>query len=192
MRKLLLLLFLSSASFAEQLIVTERLFCPVTTFELYQEQIPIGIAAKQILAYGTNYDFYDTEETHIGSASTRYFSWATTVDLTDSANQLLGSIEENPWKFTFGPEYKIRNEHDKTVLAVELDHSGSRLTVYSSDNSSHKIATIHRAYIRFHRDEWVIDILDKDYLKKVSDPKLLILLAIIHTDKDNKSRFWSD
>jgi len=190
--RLLFLLFLSSFAFTEEIYVTERLFCPITTFDISNDETPIGTVTKQILSLGTSYYIEDLDSTILASASTRFFSWGTITDIENPDACKICSFEENLWKLPPWTEYRILNAQNETILIAELNIFGTTFSLFEPNDPTHIMATISRPLIHIFRDSWTIDILDKPNIERLIDPNLLTLLAVYQTDKDNRIRFWSD
>jgi uncharacterized protein YxjI len=179
------LFFLASAVFATEYTVTERLFCPISTFDISVDGETIATAYKRLFALTATYDLEDNDSNLLATARGHFFSFGSVADLEDAEGRLLGRIEEYLWKIPPWVEYRLVDAEERWFGTAELNILGNQFDVMRVENPE-VLATMNRPLIHFFRDSWTISTTDE------IDPRILILLTVFQTDKDNRSRFWSD
>jgi hypothetical protein len=70
-----------------------------------------------------------------------------------------------------------------------MNFLGTHFELTHPDNFSEIYATISRPFLRLCRDEWTVQIHNlRVFEEGIIDPRLLVLLSIYQTDKDNRDR----
>lgn len=196
MLRILWILFLCSSSFAaitrlpEEFFVKERLFSLLTTFDISTDLEPLATASKRLFTFTPSFDLEDASSRPLASASARFFSWGTIADITDPGGQPIGRIEEEVWRIFPWAEYRLFNAFDEVIAIAKMDVLGEEFILFPPDSPEHIYATIRRPLIRFFRDSWTVRILDYQVFEENRiDPRLLVMLSVYQTDKDNRDRW---
>lgn len=195
MNLLLLLLPLSCFAIAplpEEFTITERFFSLVSSFDIACEEQQMASATKRLFALAPVYDLEDSESQPLATARARFFSWGSIADIEDPEGKNLGRIEENCWRILPWSEYKVFDAENKEVLRATMDFWGTEFTLTDPAAPDHVIATISRPIIRLFRDHWTVHIYDDLMVEREIDPRVLILLAVYQTDKDNRAKFFQE
>jgi uncharacterized protein YxjI len=194
----LLFLLLPLSCFAinylpEEFTITERFFSLASSFDIACEEQQIATATKRLFALTPVYDLEDSECQPLATARARFFSWGSVADIEDPEGENLGRIEENSWRILPWGEYKVFDAENKEILRATMDFWGTEFTVMNPAAPDHLIATIRRPFIRLFRDHWTVHIYDHPLFEREAlDPRILILLAVYQTDKDNRARFFQE
>lgn len=199
MAKILISLFLFCHACAEvfklpaEFFVTERLIALTSTFDIADASITMAKATKRCFALTSAYDLENADSQPMAKATARFFSWGTIADVTDSEGRKIGCIEENLWKILPWAQYRIFNAENQLVAIATMNFCGTYFTLHDPDFSERVFAIMSRPFIRCCRDAWTVQIVDKEIFEKGwVDPRLLVLLAIYQTDKENRARFYRE
>lgn len=158
-------------------------YFPVDSSEGY-----LGNIIKRIHKTKTEYKYYDPSGQHVFlKASTRIFSlshlftWATEIDLYDTYDQPLGSIEGAI--FTFSPaQFKFYDASKQLLAIAYMDVSRMGFTVVSADDQP--IAHLRRVFIPQQTDYWTLTIYDDRCLP----PEFLMLFGAFAADTQESFR----
>jgi len=196
--KLLLLTLLSSSAFGvitrlpEEFFVKERLFSLLSRFDVTSDLEPLAVASKRLLAFTPSFDLEDANSQPLASASSRFFSWGTIADITDPGGKPIGRIEEEVWRIFPWAEYRLFNASNALIAIAKMDPVGAEFVLFHPDAPEHIYATISRPLIHFFRDSWTVRIFDYQVFEEnLIDPRLLVMLSVYQTDKDNRDRWKS-
>ena len=195
MKKFLTLLFaLSSTLYGisrlpHEFYVTERILSLTSTFDLSTEIESFAIARKRFFSLTSTFDLEDMNQMPIASASDRFFAWGTTADVLDPIGTKIGWIEEEIFRIIPWAEYRVFNQVNQLVAIARMNFWGTEFEVYHPDNANEIYATISRPFFRCLRDYWTVNI-KQDWIfeEGIIDPRLLFMLAIYQTDKENRDR----
>jgi len=196
MIRILLFVFPFACTFAslpQEFSITEQVFALSATFDIACGDVSMGSASKHFFALSPTYDLEDSESKPLATARARFFSWGTVVDIEDPDGKALGRIEENLWKIFPWAEYKVYDAANREIMLATMDFWGTEFTLRSPLEPERVFATITRPFFRFFRDYWTVQIRDNSIFESADlDPRVLILLAVYQTDKDNRARFFSE
>ncbi len=199
MKKIFLFLAILVAASAEitrlpdEFYVTERFFSLTSTFDVSTEIECFATARKHFFSFTANYDLEDIHQQPIAHAASRFFSWGTVADVTDHQNNKIGWIEEAIFQLFTWTEYKIFNHLNHLTAIARMNFWGTEFELSHPDNPSEIYATISRPFLRFLRDHWTVRIKNYSIFEQgIIDPRLLILLAIYQTDKENRDKLRNE
>ena len=193
MKKLLILVLLTCGLSAqisrlpEEFQVVERFLSLTSTFDVGTEVGSFAVARKRFFSLTTTFDLVDSNEMPLASASSRFFAWGTVADIADPAGNKIGWIEEEIFRILPWAEYRVYNSQNQIVALAKMNFWGTYFELTHPNQPDQIYATITRPFIRCWRDDWTVQI--KDYSvfeQEIIDPRLLIMLAIYQTDKDNR------
>jgi hypothetical protein len=191
------ILFLFAATIASAQItrlpnefqITERFLSLTSTFDVSTDVLTFATATKRFFSLTTCFDLIDGNNVPQASANSRFFSWGTVADVTDSKGDKIGWIEEEIFRLIPWSEYRVFNAFNQIVAVARMNFWGTDFELYPPNDPSHIYATINRPFIRCFRDNWTVKILDESAFETGAiDPRLLVMLAIYQTDKDNRDR----
>lgn len=175
----------------EQFHVQERFLALTSTFDVNTE---IGesfiVARKRFFSLTTTFDLEDAHQIPIATANSRFFAWGTVADVFDPAGRKIGWIEEELFRILPWAEYRVFNHQNQWIANAKMNFWGTEFELSAPDNETCVFATISRPLLRLFRDTWTVQI--KNYAvfeEGIIDPRLLVILAIYQTDKDNRDRF---
>ena len=189
-------LFLLSFSFLwsfdripDQFTVVERFLSLTSTFDIGSDFGSVATARKRLFSLTPAFDLVDSQGAPLAFARTRFFAWGTTADVEDPEGRPIGKIDEVLWRIFPWAEYKVYDSAGSLAAIARMNLWGTHFELFPSDAPSHIYATIHRPFIRCFRDHWTVQVRDFPVFEEGRiDPRLLIMLAIIQTDKDNRDR----
>lgn len=169
--------------------VTERFLALASTFDVSADLGAFAVAKKEWLALTPTYRLEDCEGNVLATGRGRFFSWGTVVDFADAEGIFLGKIEEVTWRFIPWAEYRIYDQEDRFVALAKMNYWGTHFDLFHPNEPDAVYATIARPYIRLFRDTWTVQVFHPEIFEEGPiDPRLLILLAVFQTDKDNLYR----
>ena len=173
--------------------VVERVFSLTTTFDIGINKKPIAIARKRLLALTAVFDLEDADRNLLATATSRFFAWGTVADVVDAAGCKIGWIEEELFRILPWGEYRVFNSSGQMVAVAKMNFLGTYFELTPPDNGAAVYATISRPLLRFFRDYWTVEIKNRAIFEEgVIDERLLIILAIYQTDKDNRDRLRNE
>lgn len=192
---LLLLVGVASAitRLPEQFHVTERFLSITTTFDITTEVEKFAVARKRFFSLATTYDLEDALNQPIAVARSRFFAWGTVADVVDPEGNKIGWIEEELFRLLPWAEYRVFNSLNQIVAIAKMNFWGTTFELYHPDNATEVYATISRPFLRVFRDYWTVDIKNPNAFEEgLIDPRLLMILAIYQTDKENRDRMRAE
>lgn len=197
MRLLLFLLSISSLSainrLPDEFTVVERFLALTDTFDVSTDLGPFAIARKRLFSLSTSFDLEDDLGRPLASAKARFFEWGTVADVWDPDGLNIGKIEEVVWRILPWAEYKVYDAQDRLAAIAKMNIWGTHFDLFHPDQPEHIYASIERPFIRVFRDYWTVQV--RDYAifeEKTIDPRLLVMLAVFQTDKDNRDRLRNE
>lgn len=195
MKKFLIFLFAIGIVSAEltrlpdEFHVVERFLSLTSTFDVSTEVETFAIARKRFFSLTSTFDLEDMKEKPIATASSRFFAWGTVADVSDPFGNKIGWIEEEIFRLLPWAEYKVFNKDNLLVATARMNFWGTEFELYHPDNANEIYATISRPFFRCLRDYWTVNIKNFQIFEQgIIDPRLLVILAIYQTDKDNRDR----
>jgi uncharacterized protein YxjI len=151
---------------------------------------PFAVASKRFFSLTSAFDLEDTQHQLLAKASARFFSWGTAADVSDAEGIKIGWIEEEVFRIIPWAEYRVFNSANQMVAIAKMNFFGTEFELYPPDNRNWIYATISRPFFRCCRDEWTVTIKDRPAFEEgLIDPRLLVILAIYQSDKDNRARY---
>lgn len=199
MKKFLIFLFAIAIASAEltrlpdEFQVVERFFSLSSTFDMNTEVGPFAVARKRFFSLTTCFDLEDMNERPLATATSRFFAWGTVADVVDPLGNKLGWIEEEIFRIIPWSEYKVFNSINQLVAIARMNFLGTEFELYHPDNAADIYAVISRPFFRCFRDDWTVQIKNYPIFEQgIIDPRLLIVLAIYQTDKDNRDRLRNE
>jgi hypothetical protein len=173
----------------EEFTVVERFLSLTATFDVSSDLGPFAVARKRLFSLTPAFDLEDGQSNALATAKTRFFAWGTVADAADPGGEPIGTIEEAIWRIVPWAEYKIYNGQGTLAAIARMNFWGTHFDLYPPDSPGHLLARIERPFIRCFRDHWTVQVHDaRAFEEGVIDPRLLILLAVLQTDKDNRDR----
>jgi uncharacterized protein YxjI len=196
MKKFLLFIFAITIASAEitrlpeEFHVVERFLSLTSTFDVSTEVAPFAVARKRFFSLTTCFDLEDMNQLPIATANSRFFAWGTVADVTDPQGNKIGWIEEEIFRIIPWSEYKVFNSTNQLVAIARMNFWGTEFELYHPDNPMDVYATISRPFFRCFRDSWTVQIKNYSIFEQgYIDPRLLVVLSVYQTDKDNRDRF---
>ncbi len=187
-KKLLLIALCVSSqifSFAipDEFYVTQRWISLTTGFDIETPTRRLGTVYRRFFSLTTSYDFYDTAEQHLATASMRWFSFGAVFDVTEaSTDKLIGRVEEHI--FTWFPKFSIFSPMEEKLAVAEMNFWGTKYEV-TDPATGEMMALMERAFFRL-KDDWKVTILRPDLFQgKNIDPRLFITVMAFQTDSDH-------
>jgi len=193
-----LLLFVCSAfgeptRLPEEFTVIERFLSLTATFDINTEIERIGIARKRIFSLTTAFDLEDGQEKPIASAKARLLAWGTVADVLDRDGNRIGWIEEELFRIIPWAEFRVFNSENTLLAIAKMNFWGTKFEITPPDRPEEVYATVSRPFIRFFRDYWTVRIRNMPiFEEKVIDPRMLMMLAVFQTDRDNLDRIKNE
>jgi hypothetical protein len=157
---------------------------PFPSFKIEKEGEPFAFAEGNYFSLAPTYTLYDTESRPIAKLEGRFFAWGTAGDLFDEKGELIGRFEENIFRILPWAEYRLFSKEGPLLATAQMNLFGTEFEVFTP--SGLLLASLSRPFCRFYRDVWSLT------AHVPLDPRLLILLAVLQTDVDNRNRFWGD
>ncbi len=173
-----------------QFQVRERFLSLTSTFDVNTEQgEPFITARKRFFSLTSTFDLEDRFQTPLATASSRFFVWGTVADVVDPSGRKIGWIEEELFRILPWAEYRVFNHQNQLVAIAKMNFWGTEFEIYHPDDERFVFATIGRSFFRCFRDDWTVQINNFEVFEEgIIDPRLLVILAIYQTDKDNRDR----
>ena len=173
--------------------IVERVFSLTTTFDVKTEKEILATARKRFLALAAAFDLEGGDQQLLATANSRFFSWGTVADIADGAGSKIGWIEEELFRILPWGEYRVFNSLNQIVAIAKMNFWGTYFELTPPDNGTEVYATMSRPLLRFYRDYWTVEIKNRSIFEEgIIDPRLLIILAIYQTDKDNRDRLRNE
>lgn len=195
MKKFFIFLFAITIASAEltrlpdEFQVVERFLSLTATFDVSTEVEPFAVARKRFFSLTTCFDLEDTNQLPLATATSRFFAWGTVADVVDPSGNKIGWIEEEIFRILPWSEYKVFNSVNQLVAIARMNFWGTEFELYHPDNATDIYAVISRPFFRVCRDYWTVQIKNYQIFEQgIIDPRLLVVLAIYQTDKDNRDR----
>lgn len=177
----------------EEFTITEQIFTLPTTFDLETELGPFAKARKRFFSLTTTFDIEDANQNPIASARARFFAWTTVADVLDGAGAKIGWLEEEYFKIIPWAEYRVYNCQDQLTALARMNFWGTKFRIYHPERPDEIYAIISRPFIRLFRDKWTVRIFNTEIFETGRiDPRLLMMLAVYQTDKDERDRLRSE
>lgn len=177
----------------EEFTITERFIAFTPTFDIAVSGNTIATARKRIFSWTTTFDLEDSDKMPLAYAKAKFLAWGTMADVFDPLDRKIGWIEEVTWKIISWPEFRIFNEESRLAAIAKMNFWGTRFDLFEPDNSDHVFASVSRPFFRCFRDKWTVQILDPRYFGiGCIDPRLLIMIAVYQTDRDNRERLRAE
>ena len=196
MKKKLLFLIIPALFFGKisplpnEFFVIERFLSFSSAFDITTELEPFAVARKELFSFTSSFELVDRNECLLASSSSRFFSWGMIADVMDPEGRDIGRIEEEVFRIFPWCEYKVFNETNQLVAIARMDFLGTEFEIFPPSNEKEVYATISRPLFRFFRDYWTVKINDlKVFEENLIDPRILIILAIYQSDKDNRDHY---
>lgn len=173
----------------DEFTITERVFSLPATFDLETELGPFAKARKRFFSLTTTFDIEDANQNPIASARARFFAWTTVADVLDGAGAKIGWLEEEYFKIIPWAEYRVYNCQDQLTALARMNFWGTKFRIYHPDRPDEIYAVISRPFIRLFRDRWTVRIFNTEIFESGRiDPRLLMMLAVYQTDKDERDK----
>lgn len=195
MKKILIFLFAIASTvqaitrLPDEFHVVERFLSLTSTFDVSTDLESFAAARKRFFSLTSTFDLEDLNQIPIASASSRFFAWGTVADVLDPAGNKIGWIEEEIFRILPWSEYKVFNQINQLVAIARMNFWGTEFELYHPDNANEVYATIERPFFRCLRDYWTVHIKNYSIFEQgIIDPRLLVILAVYQTDKDNRDR----
>lgn len=155
-----------------------------------QQGEPFGLAKQSFFSLTSSFDLFDLEEATIASSRARLIALGTEIEVFEPTGEPIGSIEEEIFRIFPWCEYKLFDREETLIAVAKMDLFGTEFQVTHPENENEVYATIERPLIRLFRDTWNVKIHQNGApeLPKI-DPRLLILIAVYQTDKDNRDYY---
>lgn len=174
----------------EEFYVTERYLSLASTFDVASDVEWMGAASKRIVAWTPTFDLANQRKEPLATATARFFVWGTVADIVDPEGKEIGCIEEELWRILPWAEYRVFDATKRIIAIAKMDFWGTEFDLHDPLDSSRIFAKISRPWVHLFRDSWSVKILDRSVFDSMQfDPRLLVFLAILQTDKDNRDRF---
>ncbi len=173
----------------DEFTVVERFFSLTQTFDIQTDLGPLATARKEILSLTSSFVLEDPLGNRLASAKARFFGWGTIADIYDAEGLPIGRIEEVIWRILPWAEYKVFDAQDRLTVVARMNFLGTHFDLFPPENPEMVYATVERPFIRIFRDYWTVQIRNLSVFEEGTiDPRLLIILAVFQTDKDNRDR----
>lgn len=146
---------------------------------------PEGIVDQKLLNFRKTFEYRDENNQKKATGQERLFSWGTKIDIYDEKGQPIGGIQEQVFKSWWKPYtvYSVVDAQGKEIAKSEkLEAFETDFTL--SNNKGEKIATIHRPWLNFIRDNWTISITKPDEV----DKRILYMIPAYKTSADAERR----
>ncbi|MBS0626263.1 MAG: hypothetical protein JSS32_09455 [Verrucomicrobia bacterium] len=177
----------------EEFTITERFIAFTPTFDIAVGRNTLATAKKRVFSWTTTFDLEDSDKMPLAYAKAKFLAWGTMADVFDPLDRKIGWIEEVTWKIISWPEFRIFNEESRLAAVAKMNFWGTRFDIFEPENPDHVFASVSRPFIRCFRDKWTVKILDPRYFGAGSiDPRLLIMIAVYQTDRDNRERLRAE
>ncbi len=192
MKRFIFLIFISfsSAELPSEFYITERFLSFASTFDISTDTETFATARGQFFSLTPSFDLEDANQKLIACSQARLFAWGTTIDVADPEGNLIGVIEEEIFRIFPWAEYKIFNKDHELIAIAKMDFWGTEFQLVHPDQPEEIYASVFRPFIRIIRDPWTVQIQNREIFEEaLIDPRLLIMLAVYQTDKDNRDRY---
>lgn len=140
-----------------------------------------GVVDQKLLNWTKTFEYSDAQGNKLATGKEALFSWGTRIDITDDKGQAIGTIKEDvlkSWWKTY-TQYSILDAQDKEVAKSEkVEWLGTDFTL--KNNKGEVIATIHRPWFNWLRDNWTIDIQKPNEV----DKRILYMIPAYKTSVD--------
>ena len=140
-----------------------------------------GTVDQKVLNLRKTFEYKDENGATKAKGQERLFSWGTKIDVYDENGKVIGGIQEQVFKSWWKPYtvYSIVDAQGKQIASSEkLEFLATDFTL--KNDKGEKIATIHRPWLNFIRENWTVDILKPDEV----DKRLLYMIPAYKTAAD--------
>lgn len=140
-----------------------------------------GMVDQRVLNLRKTFDYKDENGNTKARGQERLFSWGTKIDVYDENGKAIGGIQEQIFKSWWHPYtvYSIVDAQGKEVAKSEkLELLATNFTL--TNEKGEKIATIHRPWLNFLRENWTVDIEKPDEV----DKRILYMIPAYKTAAD--------
>lgn len=144
-----------------------------------------GVIDQKIFNLKKTFEYSDANGQKQALGQSRLFSWGTKIDVSDADGNNIGGIQENVFQSLWRPytTYSIVDKDGKEIAKSEkVQFFATDFTL--KNNNGEKIATIHRPWLNFLRDNWDITILKPNEV----DKRLLYMIPAYKTSADAERR----
>lgn len=177
----------------EEFTLTERFLSIPGSFDIETDAEPFAVAHKKLFSLTASYDLEDLSGNQIASSKARFFAWTTIADVIDPEGRKIGTLEEEYFKILPWALYHVFNAENQEIAIAKMNVWGTKFELYHPDRPDEIYATISRPFIRFFYDRWTVRIYNyRIFEQGIIDPRLLVLLAVYQTDKDNRDRLRNE
>ncbi|MBX9573669.1 MAG: hypothetical protein K2X77_32520 [Candidatus Obscuribacterales bacterium] len=118
-----------------------------------------GVVDQKLLNWTKTFEYQDKHGNKLATGRENLFSWGTRIDITDAQGKPIGTLKEDilkSWWKTY-TTYSILDPAGKEIAKSEkVEWLGTDFTL--KNPKGEVIATIHRPWINWVRDNWTIDI----------------------------------
>ncbi|MDB5038845.1 MAG: hypothetical protein JWQ35_2373 [Bacteriovoracaceae bacterium] len=144
-----------------------------------------GTVREKVFSFTKSFSLEDPNEQVIANAKQEFFAWGVKIDVTDVNGKKIGAIQEEIFKSIFKPytTYKILDANDN-IIAESQKTEWLETEFNLTSSSGEDLAHLHRGAWSWPKDNWAIEIYQKDKL----DPRVLLMIAAYKTSVDNDRR----
>lgn len=157
----------SAAPKAIKFTIHEKEYRFSNHFELSEDEAPMGVVAKKRFAYmhvTDHYEVYDSSGKWEATGRKRaflslgaLFSWATEIDVKDSAGKKIGMIDGQVFTTT-SARFSIYNYDDKgrwTLVGIAfMDNEKKSFSIVDPTNDKRIISVLRRIFVPNLHDHW--------------------------------------
>jgi hypothetical protein len=188
-----LLFFLFNHAFAasfvdvpDEFYVTQHWISNTSSFDVETKDKKMGALYRRWFSILLSYDFYDSADDLIATATARFFSIGAHFDIYDDEKHLLGMVEE--LIFTLLPSFEIHSSESIKLATAEMNVWGTEFMIY--DAITHEeIALMSRPFFRLKND-WTISIINKALLTaKNIDVRLFMTVIAFQGDTEEWGKY---
>ena len=144
-----------------------------------------GIVDQKVLNLRKTFEYKDENGKTKATGQERLFSWGTKIDVYDENGKPIGGIHEEifkGWLHTY-TVYKIVDPQGKEVAkSAKLELAATDFTMTNPKGET--IATMHRPWLNWVRDNWSIDIKNPQEV----DKRILYMIPAYKTAADAERR----
>lgn len=141
----------------------------------------VGVVDQKLLNWTKTFEYQDTHGNKQATGKENIFSWGTRIDITDEKGQPIGTLKEDIikswWKnYT---SYAILDPQGKEIARSDkVEWLGTDFTL--KNPKGEVIATVHRPWVNWVRDNWTIDI----HKPNEVDKRILYMIPAYKTSVD--------
>ena len=142
---------------------------------------PDGVVDQKMLNWTKTFEYQDNNGKMLATGRENLFSWGTKIDITDDKGQPIGTLKEEilkSWWKTY-TTYSILDAAGKEVATSDkVEWLGTDFTL--KNKKGEVIATIHRPWVNWLRDNWTIDV----HKPNEVDKRILYMIPAYKTSVD--------